>query len=160
MKERHEDIDSLAMMIRSQREEVQKYRWIESEKAGHDIGLERALREWRRQHAHAWRSSLRAQGLASIVELIWSQQDEIEKLKWIESEQRGGDIGWERAVREWSQKHYEAWRRHILEDIGATTTDDEPPPRSQERSLRPEHRSNLSVAMKAWLKARRRASQN
>ena len=160
MEHRHEDIDSLAMMIRSQREEIQKYRWIESEKDGRDIGWERAEREWRRQHAGAWRTSLRARGLAPIIDLIWSQQDEIERFKWIESEQRGGDIGWERAVCEWRQKHYEAWRRHITENAVAATVNAERAPRSRQRSLRPEHRSHISAAMKTWWHARRKAGQN
>jgi hypothetical protein len=161
MKQRYEDIDSLAMVIRSQREEIQKHRWIESEKVGHDIGWQRAELEWRRQHANAWRKWLRTQGLVHpIVDVIWSQQEEIEAFKWIESEQRGYDIGWEHAVREWSQKHYEAWRHHIVEDRGALVTRDEPVPRSRRRTLRSEHRSHISAAMKAWWKARRKAGRN
>jgi hypothetical protein len=160
MEQRHEDIDSLATVIRSQREEIQKYRWIESEKVGCDIGFERAEQEWRRQHARGWRTWLRKQGLVHpTVDVIWSQQEEIEAFKWLESEQRGYDIGWEHAVREWSQKHYEAWRRHIVRDSGPAFPQNEPTLRSRQRSHRPEHRSNLSAPMKAW-RMRRKAGQN
>ena len=31
-------------------EEVQKYKWIESEKLGYDIGFERAAKEWMEKH--------------------------------------------------------------------------------------------------------------
>jgi hypothetical protein len=37
------------------RQEVERYKWIESEKAGRDIGLERACREWLSKYAAAWR---------------------------------------------------------------------------------------------------------
>ena len=78
METRHESNDPIAVMVRSQREEIEKYRWIESERVGHDICLQRAEREWRRKHARAWRDWVRSQGLMQpIVELIWSQQDEI-----------------------------------------------------------------------------------
>ena len=35
-------------------EEIQKYLWIESEKAGHDIGLERATKEWLKHYGEEW----------------------------------------------------------------------------------------------------------
>ncbi len=47
-----------------------------------------------------------------LVEIIRSQQEEIKKYKWIESEKRGQDIGWERAAREWMQKHFPGWKRY------------------------------------------------
>ena len=34
----------------AEREEVLKHKWIESEKAGHDIGYERALVDWIMNH--------------------------------------------------------------------------------------------------------------
>ncbi|HUJ08398.1 MAG TPA: hypothetical protein VL171_00075 [Verrucomicrobiae bacterium] len=152
MEQRNETIDSLGLMIRYQREEIQRYRWLESEKAGRDIGWERAEREWRRQHARAWRRWLRTQGLVHpMIDWVWSQQNEIE------SEQRGYDIGWERAVREWSQKHYEAWRHHMTAGSDTTATNDVPSPRSRRRCLRPEHRSHISSALKEWWKTRRKA---
>lgn len=40
--------------IRSEVEEILKYKWTESQKAGQDIGSERACREWISQHADAF----------------------------------------------------------------------------------------------------------
>lgn len=60
-----------------------------------------------------------------LADVIRSQQEEIEKYKWIESEKRGFDIGWDRAEREWLQHHFPAWKRHswfgaISEALGHT----------------------------------------
>jgi len=35
-------------------EEIARHRWIESEKAGFDIGFERAAEDWIHQFAEAW----------------------------------------------------------------------------------------------------------
>ena len=43
----------------AEREEIIKYRWLESEKAGHDIGFERALVGWIRNHRDSWRTTRR-----------------------------------------------------------------------------------------------------
>lgn len=45
----------------AEREEILKHKWLESEKAGHDIGFERALLDWIRNHRDAWRNSRRAE---------------------------------------------------------------------------------------------------
>ena len=37
--------------------EAEKHKWIESEKAGHDIGFERALTDWIIKHRSKWRRS-------------------------------------------------------------------------------------------------------
>ena len=39
----------------AEREEILKHKWIESEKAGHDIGFERALLDWIVKHRSNWR---------------------------------------------------------------------------------------------------------
>lgn len=39
----------------AEREEIMRYKWIESERLGHDIGFERALLEWIMKHRSAWR---------------------------------------------------------------------------------------------------------
>lgn len=39
----------------TEREEILRHKWIESEKAGHDIGFERALLDWIVQHRSHWR---------------------------------------------------------------------------------------------------------
>ena len=45
-----------------------------------------------------------------LADVVRSQQEEIKKYKWIESEKLGRDIGWERASREWMQKHFPDWK--------------------------------------------------
>ena len=35
-------------------DEILKYKWIESERAGFDIGMDRAIREWLQNHFTAW----------------------------------------------------------------------------------------------------------
>lgn len=37
--------------------------------------------------------------------------DEIARHKWLESEKAGGDIGGNRAARDWMARHYELWKR-------------------------------------------------
>jgi hypothetical protein len=39
----------------AEREEVLKHKWIESEKAGSDIGFEKALLDWIVKHRSSWR---------------------------------------------------------------------------------------------------------
>ncbi len=48
---------SLYRDFRAQREEIMKHKWIESEKAGHDIGYEQALTDWIHKHKAKWRKS-------------------------------------------------------------------------------------------------------
>jgi len=40
----------------AEREEILKHKWIESEKAGEDIGFEKALLDWIVRHRSNWRS--------------------------------------------------------------------------------------------------------
>ncbi len=40
----------------AEREEILRHKWIESEKAGHDIGFEKALLDWIIKHRSAWRT--------------------------------------------------------------------------------------------------------
>jgi len=39
----------------AEREEILRHKWLESEKAGHDIGFERALLDWIVKHRSNWR---------------------------------------------------------------------------------------------------------
>jgi hypothetical protein len=39
----------------AEREEILAHKWLESEKAGYDIGFERALLDWIVRHRSAWR---------------------------------------------------------------------------------------------------------
>jgi hypothetical protein len=40
----------------AERDEILRYKWIESEKAGYDIGFERALVDWVLKYRSAWRN--------------------------------------------------------------------------------------------------------
>jgi hypothetical protein len=51
---------SLYREFQAEREEILKHKWIESEKAGHDIGFERALTEWIIKHRSSWRKARQA----------------------------------------------------------------------------------------------------
>lgn len=43
----------------AEREEIMKHKWLESEKAGHDIGYDKALLDWIMNHREKWRTSYR-----------------------------------------------------------------------------------------------------
>ncbi|WYJ06683.1 DUF4032 domain-containing protein [Opitutia bacterium KCR 482] len=45
----------------AEREEILKHKWLESEKAGHDIGYDRALLDWIMNHREKWRAAHRAE---------------------------------------------------------------------------------------------------
>ena len=53
---------SLYREFQAERDEILKHKWIESEKAGHDIGFERALTEWIIKHRANWRKSRHPSG--------------------------------------------------------------------------------------------------
>ena len=46
---------SLYREFQAEREEILRHKWIESEKAGCDIGFERALTDWIIKHRSKWR---------------------------------------------------------------------------------------------------------
>ena len=48
---------SLYQEFLAEREEILKHKWIESEKEGKDIGFERALLDWIRNHREGWRKT-------------------------------------------------------------------------------------------------------
>ena len=45
---------SLYREFQAERDEILKHKWIESEKAGGDIGFERALVDWLIRHRSKW----------------------------------------------------------------------------------------------------------
>jgi hypothetical protein len=51
---------SLYREFQAEREEILKHKWIESVKAGYDIGFERALTDWIIKHRAKWRKSRQA----------------------------------------------------------------------------------------------------
>jgi len=53
---------SLYREFQSEREESLKHKWIESEKAGCDIGFEKALTDWIINHRSKWRKSRQLAG--------------------------------------------------------------------------------------------------
>jgi hypothetical protein len=64
---RQPNADSKTVMMNSslyreflaEREEILRHKWIESEKAGHDIGFEKALLDWIVKHRSGWRQERR-----------------------------------------------------------------------------------------------------
>ncbi len=46
--------------FQAEREEILRHKWIESEKAGRDIGFERALTDWIIKHRSKWRKGRQA----------------------------------------------------------------------------------------------------
>jgi hypothetical protein len=68
LSEKHEmNADSKEMVMNSalyreflaEREEILRHKWLESEKAGYDIGFERALLDWIVKHRSNWRKHRR-----------------------------------------------------------------------------------------------------
>ena len=53
---------SLYREFQAEREEILRHKWIESEKAGRDIGFEQALTDWIIKHRAAWRKARQASG--------------------------------------------------------------------------------------------------
>ena len=45
----------------AEREEILRHKWFQSEKAGHDIGFEKALLDWIVRHRAGWRAERREQ---------------------------------------------------------------------------------------------------
>lgn len=48
---------SLYQEFLAERDEILRHKWLESEKAGADVGFERALLDWIRNHRESWRAS-------------------------------------------------------------------------------------------------------
>ena len=48
---------SLYQEFLAEREEILKHKWIESEKAGRDIGFDAALIDWVSKYRSSWRSA-------------------------------------------------------------------------------------------------------
>lgn len=53
---------SLYREFQAEREEILKHKWIESEKAGRDIGFDRALTDWIVKHRSKWRKGRQPPG--------------------------------------------------------------------------------------------------
>ena len=53
--------------FQAQREEILKHKWYESEKAGHDIGFDRALTDWTIKHRSRWLKQRRQQTRSAVA---------------------------------------------------------------------------------------------
>lgn len=51
---------NLYAFFRRELEEINRHKWLESEKAGRDLGFEWALLDWVRRHRSEWRRALRS----------------------------------------------------------------------------------------------------
>ena len=51
---------SLYQEFLAEREEILRHKWLESERLGEDIGFERALLDWIRNHREEWRRGTRS----------------------------------------------------------------------------------------------------
>ena len=51
----------------AEREEILRHKWIESEKAGHDIGFEKALLDWIVRFRSSWREKRRSEHFRATV---------------------------------------------------------------------------------------------
>ena len=51
---------------------------------------------------------------SSLYREFQAEREEILRLKWIESEKAGCDIGFEHALTDWIVKHRSKWRRNRL----------------------------------------------
>jgi hypothetical protein len=69
MTQRYRRSDPLAEIDSSQHEEIRKYKWLESEKAGKDIGWERARREWLAKHFPSWKQNRWQQALNEAMQI-------------------------------------------------------------------------------------------
>ncbi len=57
---------SLYREYMAEREEILRHKWLESEKAGLDVGFEQALTEWMLKHRSDWRKRRYAERQASV----------------------------------------------------------------------------------------------
>jgi hypothetical protein len=62
---------SLYKEFQAEREEVLKHKWIESEKAGRDIGFERTLTDWLLTHRSTWRKSRQPEHQLNRLSTSW-----------------------------------------------------------------------------------------
>jgi hypothetical protein len=49
----------------AERDEILRHKWLESEKAGHDIGFEKALLDWVLRYRASWRLQRSGGGAAA-----------------------------------------------------------------------------------------------
>jgi len=50
-----------------------------------------------------------------------AERDEVLRFKWLQSEKAGQDIGFEKALVQWSTLHRSCWLEHRRRDMGETS---------------------------------------
>lgn len=58
---------SLYREFQAEREEILRHKWLESEKAGYDIGFEWALTDWIMKHRSKWKKNRQMETRAAVV---------------------------------------------------------------------------------------------
>ena len=89
-------------LTEAEQREIERHKWLLSERCGCDVGLQCATEDWLKNHAAQWRQLRQAH----MLEL---QRREIERYKWIESEKAQRDLGRDAAL-EWIGKYAARWR--------------------------------------------------
>ncbi len=56
-------MSSYLQFLKAEHEEIMKTKWVESERAGHDVGLDYAVWCWSMRHRAAWIEGLKVRGL-------------------------------------------------------------------------------------------------
>jgi hypothetical protein len=58
---------SLYREFQAEREEILRHKWLESEKAGYDIGFEWALTDWIMKHRSKWKKNRQMETHTAVV---------------------------------------------------------------------------------------------
>lgn len=58
---------SLYREFQAEREEILRHKWLESEKAGYDIGFEWALTDWIMKHRSKWKKNRQMETRTAVV---------------------------------------------------------------------------------------------
>ena len=56
-------VSTLYQSLRLEQEEINKLKWIESEKAGYDIGMDRAIIIWITRYKQKWKQEISQSGI-------------------------------------------------------------------------------------------------
>ncbi len=97
------DCTDLGQFSKAEVHAIEVHKYFLSEKAGHDVGLEFAVRDWLANYAACWRYE-------RLKKDLDAQMREMEKYKWIESEKAGRDLGQQAAI-EWVCRFAHEWRK-------------------------------------------------
>lgn len=89
---------------------IEVHKYFLSIEAGHDVGIEFAIKHWLDHFSAAWHQ-------ARLQEDLEAQRKEIQVHKWIESERAGQDLG-QGAVHDWIIRYAAEWRRWREEEAG------------------------------------------